>query len=157
MLFEPIPTVETYRLSLKKSAFDAISTLSSKENLATLPNTVNGQFSRFFIVFRRFWSELLLKLVENFKVPYGIMLLFPRWKKIKELFPAVGNEWKKYINISPNKRIEWAKRTSEFMVKYKYIFWMSDRRREIIPLFFFTEGIITLFHMAPCLTKEVFY
>ena len=78
MLFEPIPTVETYRLSLKKSAFDAISTLSSKENLATLPNTVNGQFSRFFIVFRRFWSELLLKLVENFKVPYGIMLLFPR-------------------------------------------------------------------------------
>mgnify|MGYP001237473508 CR=1 FL=1 len=54
------------------------SNLSSKENLATLPNTVNGQFSRFFIVFRRFWSELLLKLVENFKVPYGIMLLFPR-------------------------------------------------------------------------------
>ena len=81
-------------------------------------------------------------------------VLFPRWKKIKELFPAVGNEWKKYINISPNKRIEWAKRTSEFMVKYKYIFWMSDRRREIIPLFFFTEGIITLFHMAPCPTKK---
>ena len=42
--------------------------------------------------------------------------LFPRWKKITKLLPAVGKKWKKYMNISPNKRIEWAKRTSEFMV-----------------------------------------